>query len=161
MKKSPHCAPLPRQAGADGVLLMTSDPHCSEYLPDYYNALPMVLRLYRRELDLRGQPARQRPVVRWPFLRFRLTSSLAGTEIRCMHAGSAGVPTVADYLTANFAAGETLLLDGMLRACPPWRKNTPPPWPRAELPSRARTWPAPSGMPPASASRCPTPPASC
>ena len=27
-------------AGADGVLLMTSDPHCSEYLPGYYNALP-------------------------------------------------------------------------------------------------------------------------
>ena len=29
-----------KAAGADGVLLMTSDPHCSEYLPDYYNALP-------------------------------------------------------------------------------------------------------------------------
>ena len=23
-----------KAAGADGVLLMTSDPHCSEYLPD-------------------------------------------------------------------------------------------------------------------------------
>ena len=29
-----------KAAGADGVLLMTSDPHSSEYLPDYYNALP-------------------------------------------------------------------------------------------------------------------------
>ena len=29
-----------------------------------------------------------------------------------MHAGSAGVPTVAEYLTANFTAGETLLLEG-------------------------------------------------
>lgn len=29
-----------KAAGADGVLLMTSDPHCSVYLPDYYNALP-------------------------------------------------------------------------------------------------------------------------
>ena len=29
-----------KAAGADAVLLMTSDPHCSEYLPDYYNALP-------------------------------------------------------------------------------------------------------------------------
>ena len=37
---------------------------------------------------------------------------LADTEIQCMHAGSAGVPTVAEYLTANFTAGETLLLDG-------------------------------------------------
>lgn len=29
-----------------------------------------------------------------------------------MHAGSAGVPTVEEYLTAHFAAGQTLLLDG-------------------------------------------------
>ena len=29
-----------KAAGADGVLIMTSDPHCSEYLPGYYNALP-------------------------------------------------------------------------------------------------------------------------
>ena len=36
---------------------------------------------------------------------------LAGTEIECMHAGSAGVPTVEEYLTAHFAAGQTLLLD--------------------------------------------------
>ena len=27
-------------AGAYGVLLMTSDPHSSEYLPSYYNSLP-------------------------------------------------------------------------------------------------------------------------
>ena len=27
-------------AGAHGVLLMTSDPHSSEYLPAYYNILP-------------------------------------------------------------------------------------------------------------------------
>lgn len=27
-------------AGAHGVLLMTSDPHSSEYLPAYYNSLP-------------------------------------------------------------------------------------------------------------------------
>ena len=27
-------------AGAHGVLLMTSDPHSSEYLPAYYNNLP-------------------------------------------------------------------------------------------------------------------------
>ena len=29
-----------------------------------------------------------------------------------MHAGSAGVPTVEEYLTAHFAAGQILLLDG-------------------------------------------------
>ena len=27
-------------AGAHGILLMTSDPHSSEYLPAYYNSLP-------------------------------------------------------------------------------------------------------------------------
>ena len=29
-----------KAAGGDAVLLTTSDPHCSEYLPDHYNALP-------------------------------------------------------------------------------------------------------------------------
>ncbi len=37
---------------------------------------------------------------------------LAGSEIECMHAGSAGVPTVAEYLENHFGAGDTLLLDG-------------------------------------------------
>ena len=37
---------------------------------------------------------------------------LAGSEIECMHAGSAGVPTVAEYLESHFADGQTLLLDG-------------------------------------------------
>ena len=37
---------------------------------------------------------------------------LAGSEIECMHAGSAGVPTVAEYLGSHFADGQTLLLDG-------------------------------------------------
>ena len=58
-----------KAAGADGVLIMTSDPHCSEYLPGYYNALPWVFRLHRRELDPRCDSRPQRPVVRWPLLR--------------------------------------------------------------------------------------------
>lgn len=40
MKKSPLCAPLPRQPVPTVFLLMTSDPHSSEYLPAYYNSLP-------------------------------------------------------------------------------------------------------------------------
>lgn len=37
---------------------------------------------------------------------------MVSTEIECMHAGAAGVPTVEEYLTAQFTAGQTLLLDG-------------------------------------------------
>ena len=100
-----------KAAGADGVLLMTSDPHCSEYLPDYYNALPWFSGFTGENSTF---VVNQHGSALWCDGRFYVQADkqLAGTEIRCMHAGSAGVPTVADYLTANFAAGETLLLDG-------------------------------------------------
>ena len=100
-----------KAAGADGVLLMTSDPHCSEYLPDYYNALPWFSGFTGENSTL---VVNQHGSALWCDGRFYVQADkqLAGTEIQCMHAGSAGVPTVADYLTANFAAGETLLLDG-------------------------------------------------
>ena len=100
-----------KAAGADGVLLMTSDPHCSEYLPDYYNALPWFSGFTGENSTL---VVNQRTSALWCDGRFYVQADkqLAGTEIQCMHAGSAGVPTVAEYLTANFTAGETLLLDG-------------------------------------------------
>ncbi len=100
-----------KAAGGDGVLLMTSDPHCSEYLPDYYNALPWFSGFTGENSTL---VVNQHTSALWCDGRFYVQADkqLAGTEIQCMHAGSAGVPTVAEYLTANFTAGETLLLDG-------------------------------------------------
>ena len=100
-----------KAAGADSVLLMTSDPHCSEYLPDYYNALPWFSGFTGENSTL---VVNQHTSALWCDGRFYVQADkqLAGTEIQCMHAGSAGVPTVAEYLTANFTAGETLLLDG-------------------------------------------------
>ena len=100
-----------KAAGADGVLLMTSDPHCSEYLPDYYNALPWFSGFTGENSTL---VVNQHTSALWCDGRFYVQADkqLADTEIQCMHAGSAGVPTVAEYLTANFTAGETLLLDG-------------------------------------------------
>ena len=100
-----------KAAGANGVLLMTSDPHCSEYLPDYYNALPWFSGFTGENSTL---VVNQHTSALWCDGRFYVQADkqLAGTEIQCMHAGSAGVPTVAEYLTANFTAGETLLLDG-------------------------------------------------
>ncbi len=90
---------------------MTSDPHCSEYLPDYYNALPWFSGFTGENSTL---VVNQHTSALWCDGRFYVQADkqLAGTEIECMHAGSAGVPTVAEYLTANFTAGETLLLDG-------------------------------------------------
>lgn len=55
-------------AGAHGVLLMTSDPHSSEYLPAYYNSLPFFSGFTGENSTLVGHPDRQRPVVRWPLL---------------------------------------------------------------------------------------------
>ena len=97
--------------GGDGVLIMTSDPHCSEYLPEHYNALPWFSGFTGENATL---VVTQNGSALWSDGRFYVQGDkqLAGTEIECMHAGSAGVPTVAEYLTAHFAAGETLLLDG-------------------------------------------------
>ena len=100
-----------KAAGADGVLIMTSDPHCSEYLPGYYNALPWFSGFIGENSTLVVTQDRS---ALWCDGRFYVQGDrqLAGTEIECMHAGSAGVPTVEEYLTAHFAAGQTLLLDG-------------------------------------------------
>ena len=100
-----------KAAGADGVLLMTSDPHSSEYLPAYYNSLPFFSGFTGENSTL---VVNQHTSALWCDGRFYVQGDrqLAGTEIECMHAGSAGVPTVEEYLTAHFAAGQTLLLDG-------------------------------------------------
>ena len=97
--------------GGDGVLIMTSDPHCSEYLPEHYNALMWFSGFTGENAIL---VVTKTGSALWCDGRFYVQGDkqLAGTEIECMHAGSAGVPTVAEYLTAHFAAGETLLLDG-------------------------------------------------
>ena len=100
-----------KAAGADAVLLMTSDPHCSEYLPAYYNALPWFSGFTGENSTL---VVTQEGSALWCDGRFYVQADkqLAGTEIECMHAGSAGVPTVAEYLAAHLKAGETLLLNG-------------------------------------------------
>ena len=97
--------------GGDGVLIMTSDPHCSEYLPEHYNALTWFSGFTGENATL---VVTKTGSALWCDGSFYVQGDkqLAGTEIECMHAGSAGVPTVAEYLTAHFAAGETLLLDG-------------------------------------------------
>src|SRR5699024_5997997 len=88
-----------KAAGGDAVLLMTSDPHCSEYLPDYYNALPWFSGFTGENstLVVTGTGS-----ALWCDGRFYVQADrqLAGTEIECMHDGSAGVPTVAEYLAA-------------------------------------------------------------
>ena len=119
-------------AGAHGVLLMTSDPHSSEYLPAYYNSLPFFSGFTGENstlvVTLTGSAL-------WCDGRFYVQGDrqLAGTEIECMHAGSAGVPTVEEYLTAHFAAGQTLLLDG---SCVPVPVSVELTGPRSEVLSR-------------------------
>lgn len=100
-----------KAAGGDAVLLMTSDPHCSEYLPDYYNALPWFSGFTGENSTLVVTPEGS---ALWCDGRFYVQADkqLAGTEIQCMHDGSAGVPTVEAYLAEHVTAGQTLLLDG-------------------------------------------------
>ena len=100
-----------RAAGGHGVLLMTSDPHCSEYLPEHYNSLTWFSGFTGENSTL---VVTMTGSALWCDGRFYVQGDrqLAGTEIECMHAGSAGVPTVEEYLAAHFGAGETLLLDG-------------------------------------------------
>ena len=122
-----------KAAGADGVLIMTSDPHCSEYLPGYYNALPWFSGFIGENSTLVVTQDRS---ALWCDGRFYVQADkqLAGSEIECMHAGSAGVPTVAEYLGSHFADGQTLLL------CPPrLPRSTSTHWPRRVPPSRVRT----------------------
>ena len=130
-------------AGAYGVLLMTSDPHSSEYLPAYYNSLPFFSGFTGENstlvVTLTGSAL-------WCDGRFYVQGDrqLAGTEIECMHAGSAGVPTVEEYLTAHFAAGQTLLLDGSC-VLPPLPTAMPPLWPRVAPSWKARISSPPCG----------------
>ena len=126
-----------KAAGADGVLIMTSDPHCSEYLPGYYNALPWFSGFIGENSTLVVTQDRS---ALWCDGRFYVQADkqLAGSEIECMHAGSAGVPTVAEYLGSHFADGQTLLLTAA--ACPPrLPRSTSTHWPRRVPPSRVRT----------------------
>ena len=100
-----------KDAGGSGVLLMTSDPHSSEYLPAHYNSLTWFSGFTGENSTL---VVTMTGSALWCDGRFYVQADrqLAGTEIECMHAGSAGVPTVAEYLTAHFKEGQTLLLDG-------------------------------------------------
>ena len=102
-------------AGADGVLLMTSDPHCSEYLPGYYNALPWFSGFIGENSTL---VVTKTGSALWCDGRFYVQADkqLAGSEIECMHAGSAGVPTVAEYLESHFGEGRDPAAGRQLRA---------------------------------------------
>ena len=100
-----------KAAGADGVLLATSDPHCSEYLPAHYTSLNWFSGFTGENSTLVVTAAGS---ALWSDGRFYIQADrqLAGSEIESLHAGAAGVPTVEDYLKAHFSAGQTLLTDG-------------------------------------------------
>lgn len=100
-----------KAAGAHGVLLLTSDPHSSEYPPAHFNNLPYFSGFTGENAVM---VVTQTGSALWCDGRFYVQGDkqLAGTEIECMHMGAAGVPTVEEYLTAHFAAGQVLLLDG-------------------------------------------------
>lgn len=100
-----------KAAGADGVILMTSDPHSGEYLPAHYCSLTHFSGFTGENATLVVTGSGS---ALWVDGRFYVQADkqLAGTEIQSMHAGAAGVPTVEAYLKANAGAGQTYLTDG-------------------------------------------------
>jgi Xaa-Pro aminopeptidase len=100
-----------KAAGGSGVLLMTSDPHSGEYLPGHWRSLTYFSGFTGDNSTL---IVTQKGSALWCDGRFYVQADkqLAGTGITPMHMGSAGVPTVEEYLPQNFAKGETLFLDG-------------------------------------------------
>ena len=104
-----------KAAGGSGVLLMTSDPHCSEYLPDHYGSVAYFSGFTGENATL---VVTETGSALWCDGRFYVQGDkqLAGTEIVCMHDKAAGVPTVEEYLKQHIPAGGTLFLDG---ACVP------------------------------------------
>ena len=100
-----------KAAGADGVMLVTSDPHSSEYLPARYTSLNWFSGFTGENstLVVTGEGS-----ALWSDGRFYIQADrqLAGTEIQSMHAAAAGVPTVEEYLKSHLTAGQTMLTDG-------------------------------------------------
>ena len=82
-----------KAAGGSGVLLMTSDPHCSEYLPDHYGSVAYFSGFTGENSTL---VVTETGSALWCDGRFYVQGDkqLAGTEIVCMHDKAAGVPTV-------------------------------------------------------------------
>ena len=104
-----------KAAGGSGVLLMTSDPHCSEYLPDHYGSVAYFSGFTGENATL---VVTEMGSALWCDGRFYVQGDkqLAGTEIVCMHDKAAGVPSVEEYLKQHIPGGGTLFLDG---ACVP------------------------------------------
>ena len=98
-------------AGAQGCLMMTTDPHSGEYLPAHYRTLVHFSGFHGDNATL---VVTMTGSALWVDGRFYVQADkeLAGTEIECMHMASAGVPTVEEYLSTHFSDGQTLLLDG-------------------------------------------------
>ena len=100
-----------KAAGAKGVLMVTTDPHSGEYCPAHYCAENYFSGFVGENSTFVVTTEKS---ALWVDGRFYVQADkqTAGTEIECMHMGSAGVPTVEEYLAANFGKGETLLVDG-------------------------------------------------
>ncbi len=106
--------------GADGVLLPSCDPHCSESLPDHFNSLPYFTG-FTGENSLLAVTKTDSAL--WCDGRFYVQGDkqLSGTEIVCMHGGAPGVAKLEAYLRTHFSAGQTLLVDG--RCVPAYRAH--------------------------------------
>ncbi len=100
-----------RDAGGDGVLLLCSDPHSSEYLPAHYESLTWASGFHGENAFLVVTPTESALFCDGRYY-VQGDRELAGTGIVCMHDGAPGVPRLEQYLTDHFAAGETLLIDG-------------------------------------------------
>lgn len=97
--------------GIDACVVLSADPHLSEYLPDHWAARAW----------LSGFEGSAGTVVvtagfagLWTDSRYweQAVNDLEGTGIETMRAGADGVPTPADWLVAHLAKGAKVAVDG-------------------------------------------------
>lgn len=100
-----------KAAGVDACVVLSSDPHMSEYLPDYWQARAWLCGFEGSAGTL---------VVTagfaglWTDSRYweQADHDLAGTGVQTMRAGSDGVPGVVEWLAENIASGGRVAVDG-------------------------------------------------
>ncbi len=99
--------------GVAAAVVPQADPHQSEYLAPHWQVRRYLSGFTGSAGDLVILPD---AAALWTDSRYFLQAAqqLEGTGIELMKDGLDGTPAIADYLTANLKAGDTVGIDGML-----------------------------------------------
>lgn len=110
-KRIQHLRELMLSRGVKACVVLSADPHLSEYLPEHWQARAWLSGFQGSAgtllvtSDFAGL---------WTDSRYweQAIVDLAGTDIELMRAGQEGVPSPSDWLVLNLAAGDCVAVDG-------------------------------------------------